>query len=214
MEDRRLLERAAALAIGYVESAGERPVAPAATIDELRRSLDLPLPDGPADALEVIEDLARDVEPGLTQMASGRYFGFVIGGALPAALAADWLTSAWDQNAGLALPTPAATVVEEVAGRWLKEILGIPPHASFALVTGCQMAHVTALAAARHDVLARVGHDVERDGLAGAPHLRVLANAERHVTVDRALRLLGLGAPEVVAADGQGRILVEQVALD
>src|SRR4051794_8731584 len=144
-------------------------------------------------------------------MGSGRYFGFVIGGALPAALAADWLTSAWDQNAGLALPTPAATVVEEVAGRWLKELLGIPPHASFALVTGCQMAHATALAAARYHVLRNAGHDVERDGLFGAPPIRVLAGAKRHGTFTRALRFVGLGSGSVreIPADDQGRIVVD-----
>ena len=211
MDERRLLEGAAALGIQYVESVPDRPVRPTASIDELRETLDLPLPDGPTDALEVIEALARDVEPGLAQMGSGRYFGFVIGGALPAALAADWLTSAWDQNAGLALPTPAATVVEEVAGRWLKELLGIPADASFALVTGCQIAHATALAAARHHVLAAAGHDVERDGLAGAPPIRVLAGAKRHGTLDRALRFIGLGTGCVreVPADGQGRMLVD-----
>jgi glutamate/tyrosine decarboxylase-like PLP-dependent enzyme len=182
-----------------------------ASIDELRATLDLPLPDGPTDAVDVIEVLARDVDPGLAQMGSGRYFGFVIGGSFPVALAADWLTSAWDQNAGLALPTPAATVVEEVAGRWLKDLLGIPAHASFGLVTGCQMAHATALAAARHHVLAAIGHDVERDGLVGAPPIRVVAGAKRHGTLDRALRLVGLGTACVrpVEADGQGRIVVE-----
>lgn len=159
----------------------------------------------------MIEALARDVDPGLAQMGSGRYFGFVIGGVLPVALAADWLTSAWDQNAGLALPAPAAAVVEEVAGRWLKEILGIPEHASFALVTGCQLAHSTALAAARNHVLEQVGHDVERDGLVGAPPIRVVAGAKRHGTIDRSLRLLGLGTGCVraVRADDQGRMVVE-----
>ncbi len=159
----------------------------------------------------MIEELARDVEPGLTQMGGGRYFGFVIGGALPAAIAADWLTSAWDQNAGLALPTPAAAVVEEVAGRWLKEVLGIPPQASFALVTGCQMAHATALAAARNHVLAAAGHDVERDGLVGAPPIRVVAGAKRHGTLDRALRFVGLGTSCIreVPSDEQGRMIVD-----
>jgi Pyridoxal-dependent decarboxylase conserved domain len=161
VEGRRALERAAELGIEYVESLPERPVAPAASLDELRETLDLPLPEEPTDAVTVIEELARDVEPGLTQMGAGRYFGFVIGGAIPAAIAADWLTSAWDQNFGLALPTPAAAVVEEVAGGWLKELLGLPAHASFAFVTGCQMAHATALLAARHHVLEQVGYDVE-----------------------------------------------------
>jgi glutamate/tyrosine decarboxylase-like PLP-dependent enzyme len=213
MEDRRLLERAAALGIEYVESLEARAVQPRAAIDALRQALDLPLPEGPVDALEVIEQLARDVEPGLMQMSGGRFFGFVIGGALPAAIAADWLTSAWDQNAGLALPTPGAAVVEEVAGRWLKELLGIPQHASFGLVTGCQVAHETALAAARHHVLAQAGHDVERDGLTGAPRIRVLAGAKRHGTVDRALRFLGLGTSCIgeIPADDQGRMLVDEL---
>ena len=192
MDDRRALERAAELGIEYVESVPNRPVRPSATLQELRKALDLPLPDGPTDPVEVIESLARDVDGGLTQMTGGRYFGFVIGGAVPAALAADWLTSAWDQNAGLALLAPGAAVVEEVAGGWLKELLDIPSHASFAFVTGCQMAHATALAAARNHVLAQVGYDVERDGLAGAPPIRVVAGAKRHGTLDRALRFLGL----------------------
>jgi glutamate/tyrosine decarboxylase-like PLP-dependent enzyme len=213
MDERRLLERAAELGIEYVESVPGRPVAPAATIEELRTALDLPLLDGPTDALEVIESLARDADPGLTQMTGGRYFGFVLGGSLPAALAADWLTSAWDQNAGLALPTPAAAVAEEVAGRWLKELLGIPAHASFAFVTGCQMAHATALAAARHHVLAAVDYDVERDGLVGAPAIRVLAGEKRHGTLDRALRFVGLGTGCVraVPVDDQGRMLVDEL---
>jgi glutamate/tyrosine decarboxylase-like PLP-dependent enzyme len=214
MEERRVLQRAAELAIGYRESLDDRPVRPAATIEELRRSLDVPLPDGPSEALEVIEALARDAEPGLTQSGAGRYFGFVIGGALPAALAADWLTSAWDQNAGLALITPSASVAEEVVGRWLKDLLGIPPDASFALVTGCQMAHATALVAARHHVLAARGHDVEVDGLTGAPAIRVVASAKRHGTVDRALRFVGLGTGCVreLPADDQGRMVVDGLA--
>ncbi len=186
---------------------------PSATIEELRDVFDMPLPDGPTDPLEVVEALARDADPGLTQMTGGRYFGFVIGGVLPAALAADWLTSAWDQNAGLAVPTPAAAVVEEVAGRWLKELLGLPAHASVAFVTGCQMAHATALAAARHHVLEQAGHDVERAGLSGAPPIRVLAGARRHGTIDRALRLLGLGTGCVrpIPVDAQGRMLVDEL---
>jgi glutamate/tyrosine decarboxylase-like PLP-dependent enzyme len=211
MDDRGVLERAAALGIDYVESVPDRPVRPSATIAELRRVLDVPLSDEPTAALTVIEELARDVEPGLAQMGSGRYFGFVIGGALPVAVAADWLTSAWDQNAGLALPTPGAAVIEEVVGRWLKELFGLPAHASFALVTGCQAAHTTALAAARNHVLTRAGHDVERHGLVGAPAIRVVAGAKRHGTIDRSLRLLGLGtgSVSVVAADDQGRMSVD-----
>ncbi len=213
MDGRRALERAAELGIEYVESVPERPVAPAASLEELRETLDLPLPEDPTDTVTVVEELARDVEPGLTQMGGGRYFGFVIGGSVPAALAADWLTSAWDQNAGLALPTPAAAVVEEVAGRWVKELLGLPAHASFAFVTGCQMAHATALLAARHHVLMEAGHDVERDGLTGAPPIAVVAGAKRHGTLDRALRFVGLGTSCVrpVAVDDQGRMLIDEL---
>jgi glutamate/tyrosine decarboxylase-like PLP-dependent enzyme len=144
----------------------------------------------------------------------GRYFGFVIGGAVPASLAADWLTSAWDQNAGLVVGGPSAAVVEEVAGEWLKDLLGLPADASFAFVTGCQLAHVTCLAAARHAVLERVGWDVERAGLSGSPPIRVFYGGKRHVTVDRALRLLGLGsgAVTVVEADDQGRMRADALA--
>ena len=147
-------------------------------------------------------------EPGVVGIPSGRYFGFVIGGALPAALAADWLTSSWDQNAGLVACGPSAAVVEEVAGEWLKDLLGIPASASFSFVTGCQMAHVTCLAAARHAVLERVGWDVESHGLAGSPPITVVAGDRRHVTIDRALRLLGIGSGSTrrVEVDDQGRL--------
>src|SRR5206468_495452 len=136
-----------------------------------------------------------------------------IGGATPVSLAADWLTSAWDQNNGLAVAAPAASVVEEVAGRWAKELLGLPAHASFAFVTGCQMAHATALVVARHHVLRQAGHDVEQDGLAGGPPITVIAGAKRHGTLDRALRFVGLGTGCVrpVAADDQGRMLIDEL---
>ena len=144
-----------------------------------------------------------------SRRGSGRYFGFVIGGAVPAALAADWLTSAWDQNAGLYVGGPSASVVEQVTREWLVELLGLPGEASIGFVTGTQMAHVTGLAAARFHVLDGVGWDVNRDGLAGAPPVRVIVGEKRHVTVDRALRLLGFGAPTTVAADDQGRMEVD-----
>jgi glutamate/tyrosine decarboxylase-like PLP-dependent enzyme len=203
-----LLARTAAHASAFLSALPERPVGAAAGPAELRAALDGPLPEEPVDPSTGLDELVAAADPGVVAIPSGRYFGFVIGGSLPAALAADWLTSTWDQNAGLAVGGPAAAVVEEVAGRWLKELLGIPAHASFAFVTGCQLAHVTALAAARHHVLAEAGWDVEREGLAGSPPIRVLAGAERHVTLDRALRLLGLGTGCVVsvAVDGQGRM--------
>ena len=136
-------------------------------------------------------------------MPSGRYFGFVIGGGLPAALAADWLTSAWDQNAGLYVGGPAASVVEQVVREWVATP-GAPGGRILGLVTGTQMGSVTALAAARYRVLERAGWDVGRDGLAGAPPIGSSSATKRHVTIDRALRLLGLGAPRAVAADDQG----------
>jgi len=210
-DERALLRRTAEIAADFVESLDERPVWPPATIEELRTTLGGPLPEGPSDPLEVVEALAEAAERGVVGIPSGRYFGFVIGGAVPASLAADWLASTWDQNAGLAAAGLSAAVVEEVAGEWLKELLGIPATASFAFVTGCQMAHVTCLAAARRAVLLQAGWDVEERGLAGAPPIRVLAGAKRHVTIDRALRLLGLGSSAVVAvaADDQGRMRID-----
>jgi len=208
-ELRDLLTETSSLAADFLESLEERPVLPEVDVEALRAALGGPVPDGPTAPREVIAELARDAEPGIAGMAAARWFGFVIGGSVPAALAADWLTSTWDQNACLFAPAPAAAVVEEVAGEWLRELFGLPEGVSFGFVTGCQMAHVTCLAAARHHVLAAEGWDVERDGLFGAPRVRVVAGAQRHVTVDRALRFLGFGtsAVEVVEADDQGRIL-------
>jgi glutamate/tyrosine decarboxylase-like PLP-dependent enzyme len=209
MTFRTLLEQTAELAVAHLEGLADRPVGWSASVEELRASLGGPVPKMPADPCEVIGDLAAAVEPGLVGSPGGRYFGFVIGGGTPAAVAADWLTSTWDQNAGLYVCGPAAAIVEEVAGAWIAELLGLPGGASFGFVTGCQMAHVTALAAARHSVFAAVGWDVNECGLIGAPPLRIFVGAERHVTVDRAVRLLGFGTGSIVAlpADGQGRMI-------
>jgi glutamate/tyrosine decarboxylase-like PLP-dependent enzyme len=206
---RALLHRVADEAGDWFDALGERPVGPALTPAEMTVA-DV-LPEKPIDVADVVADLVREASPGLTAMGSPRFFAFVIGGAHPAGVAADWLVSAWDQNAGLAAPTPAVSAIEAVAGAWLLELLGLPAGASFAFVTGCQMAHVTALAAARHRVLATAGHDVERDGLAGAPAIRVLTGQERHVTVDRALRFLGIGAASVepLAVDERGAMRVD-----
>jgi glutamate/tyrosine decarboxylase-like PLP-dependent enzyme len=203
---RPLLQRTAELASDYLESLDSRPVFPHVTPDELRQALGGPLPESPTDPQEVVEALAQAADAGLVAMGSGRYFGFVIGGAVPAALAADWLTSTWDQNAGLYAGGPSASVVEQIVRDWVCELLGLPAHSSIGFVTSTQMGSVTGLAAARFRVLERAGWDVGRDGLSGGPRVRVLAGAKRHVTIDRALRLLGLGTPEVVAADAQGRM--------
>jgi glutamate/tyrosine decarboxylase-like PLP-dependent enzyme len=208
-ETRDLLARTAQIAADYVESLGERPVFPDVTPEQLREALGGPLPEGPVEPDQVIEELVAAAEPGVVALGSGRYFGFVIGGALPAALAADWLTSTWDQNAGLYVGGPSASVVEQVTRGWLVDLLGLPPESSVGFVTGTQMAHVTGLAAARWHVLDAVGWDVGAKGLTGAPPVTVLAGEKRHVTVDRALRLLGLGAPTVVASDSQGRLVSE-----
>jgi glutamate/tyrosine decarboxylase-like PLP-dependent enzyme len=193
-----VLDRTLKLALEYLDGLPERPVGATATLAELRQRLDGPLPREGREPSKVVEQLVCDVAGGLTGSAGGRFFAWVIGGSVPAALAADWLTSAWDQNAGMFAVAPAAAVVEEVCGRWLLELLGLPATASFALVTGCQMAHVTCLAAARNAVLAKVGWDVEERGLVGAPPIRVVSGDQRHGTIERALRLLGLGRASLV----------------
>ncbi len=212
-DERELLRRTAEIAADFIDTLDQRPVWPPAGVEELRASLGGPLPDFPLDPLEVIEELASAAEQGVVGIPTGRYFGFVIGGSVPAALAADWLTSTWDQNAGLVVAGASAAIVEEVAGTWLMDLLGIPASASFSFVTGCQMAHVTCLAAARHAILERVGWDVESDGLAGAPRITVVTGGKRHVTIDRALRLLGLGSAGTirVEVDSQGRMQVERL---
>src|SRR3954454_5694816 len=203
-----LLHDTAGIAADYLRSATERPVGPHIDHGVLAKELGGELPDGPADATAVIRDLAAAMEPGLVASVGPRYFGFVIGGGVPAAVAADWLTSVWDQNAGLYVAGPSAAVVEDVAGEWLLVLLGLPSTASGGFVTGATMAHFTGLAAARHTVLDRVGGNVEAHGLVGAQKVRSVVGAERHATIDVALRYLGLGAntAEVVPVDAQGRM--------
>jgi glutamate/tyrosine decarboxylase-like PLP-dependent enzyme len=195
-------------ALSYREAEPDALVAAQATAESLRSRLNIPLNDAPADAFTVLNDLITAVEGGLHNTTGGRFFGWVIGGSLPSALAADWLTSAWDQNAGAFAVAPAAAVAEDVAGEWLKDLLHLPPDASFALVTGCQMAHVTCLAAARHSLLAARGHDVERDGLFSAPPIRILTSTELHGTVSRAARLIGFGERSLtlLPCDAAGRL--------
>ncbi len=203
------LARAQAHASHWLESLPSRPVVPAASVEQVIDALGSDLPDQPTPAAEVLDLMATACEPGLTAIPSGRFFGFVMGGTHPAALGADWLTSAWDQNAGLRSVTPAASALEELAGAWLLDLLGLPSTAGVGFVTGGTMANFTCLAAARDEVLRRAGWDVAERGLPGSPGVRVLVGAERHDTIDLTLRYLGLGAPEVIAADDQGRIDVD-----
>jgi glutamate/tyrosine decarboxylase-like PLP-dependent enzyme len=206
-----LLKRTADLAQEFLDGLPERRVGTAVPIEELRAALGGPLPERGEDDLRVIEHLARAADPGLVGMAGPRYFGFVIGGHVPASLAADWLTSTWDQNAGLYVTSPANSVVEEVAAGWVLDLLGLPATASVGFTTGCSMANFTALAAARHAVLARAGWDVETEGLFGAPEIEVVIGEEAHATILSALQMLGLGRERVkrVAMDAQGRMVPE-----
>jgi glutamate/tyrosine decarboxylase-like PLP-dependent enzyme len=207
VEDRDLFRLTADYAADFLGSLDERHVGAVGSADELLERLGGPLPEQGMEPHAVIDSLNRAAAPGIVGIPSGRYFGFVMGGALPAALAADWMTSAWDQNGCLYVASPAAAVAEEVVGGWLAELLDLPADASFAITTGCQMAHATCLAAARHHVLAQVGWDVEARGLAGSPPIRLLVNGDFHMTLGRAVRLLGLGTDALVRieTDGEGR---------
>jgi glutamate/tyrosine decarboxylase-like PLP-dependent enzyme len=204
------LNTALKLALAHLDGLDEQPVSAKATLQRLRAQLQKPLNHESRDPTLVIEELVRDTEGGLLGSAGGRFFAWAMGGSVPAALAADWLTSAWDQNAALYACGPAAAVVEEVAGEWLKDVLGLPSTATFALVSGCQMAHATCLAAARHALLAERSWDVERKGLFGAPEIRVLAS-NRHGSIERAIRLLGIGKDQVfdLPLDDRDRVLPE-----
>jgi len=200
------LDRAHHHSLDWLSSLEQRPVPPRASIDQVTLALGAALPGDGSDAAEVVDLLAEACEPGLTAMASGRFFGFVIGGTHPAALATDWLVSAWDQNCGLRRVTPAHSAVEDVTSAWLLDVLGLPGDSAVGFVTGATMANFTGLAAGRDAVLRRAGWDVAKHGLNGGPRVRVLVGAERHDTVDLALRYLGLGSPEPVHVDGQGRL--------
>lgn len=209
-----LFQRAAQEAADFRAALSERPVQ--APIDQagMTERLGVPLPAAPREPGEVIDQLIGAVQPGLMSTPGPRYFGFVIGGALPAASAADMLAVGWDQCAFNGHLAPAAAAAEQVAGGWLKDLLGLPTSAGVGFVTGAQGANTVGLASARHHLLREAGWDVERSGLAGAPRLRVLAGAERHATIDRSLRLLGLGSDslEEVAVDDQGAIDTDDLA--
>ncbi len=209
-----LLRETAEAAATWLAGIADRAVRAASTREDLLAGLGGPLPGQGAPPADVVAELIRAAEPGVVGIPGPRYFGFVIGGSLPAALAADWLTATWDQNAGVYAAGPAASVVEEVVGGWLVDLFGLPAGTGFGFTTGCQMAHVACLAAARHAVLARVGLDVEEDGLTDAPRIHVLVSAEAHATVPTALQYLGMGRARTtpVDTDGQGRITLASLA--
>jgi glutamate/tyrosine decarboxylase-like PLP-dependent enzyme len=205
---RPVLDVAFDYALQFLDSLPERRAFPEMPYAELRELLGTRGAGESVDASQVIAELAQVADRGVVASPGGRYFGFVIGGSVPAALAADWLTATWDQNAAGFAASPFASAIEEVTMKWIIELLGLPPHVSCGFVTGGQMANVTGLAAARHHVLARAGWDVERQGLVGTPAIRVLVGAERHLSIDQALRFLGIGTDAIVevGVDSQGRM--------
>lgn len=209
-----LLNRTRELAETFLNGVDQRPVFPSTTFPQLVDALGGPLPDRGEDPLRVIEHLARVADPGLVATPGPRYFGFVTGGSVPASVAADWLTTAWDQNAGLNILSPAAAAIEHVARGWMLDLLRLPKTSSVGFVTGATMANTVAMAAARHEVLRRVGWDVESDGLQGAPRVTVIAGREAHASIRSATRLIGLGASTIsyVPADDQGRMIPEALA--
>ena len=211
--NKELLTDAANRGIRYLESLRERPVAPtAAAIEQLQR-FDEPMPERETDPAETLRLLDEIGSPGTMAMAGPRFFGFVIGGALPVTLATNWLATAWDQNTGLWRPTPTTSFLEKLALRWLLDVLRLPPECSGAFVTGATVANFCALAAARHSVLKQAGWNAEADGLFGAPPITVIVSAEAHPSVTKSLGLLGLGRSRVVKVpvDNQGRMLADKL---
>lgn len=209
----RVLSLAQQHAFSFLNNLDRAPVGATVDVETLRQQLNKPLTDSGLPPEQVITELVRDVGGGLLGSAGGRFFGWVIGGAVPAALAADWLTATWDQNGALYATSPAAAMVEEVSGSWLKDILRLPAHVSFAFVSGCQMAHATCLASARHALLAERGWDVEEQGLYGAPPIRILTSGQRHGSFERAVRLLGLGREQVIRLTSDTHDRLEATAL-
>ncbi|MBK9711298.1 MAG: aspartate aminotransferase family protein [Kouleothrix sp.] len=203
-----LLQMTAKRALDYLDGLDRRGVMPAPEALARLAELGGPLPDAPTDAAEIIALLDQAGSPATVASTGGRYYGFVIGGTLPAALAASWLAAAWDQNAATAVLSPVGAALEAITQGWLLDLLALPPEAGIGFVTGATMANLSALAAARHAVLERAGWDVESQGLFGAPPITVIVGDEVHVSVLKALSLLGLGRERIVRVpvDGQGRM--------
>ncbi len=208
-----LLRDAAERAIAYRKNIQDRSVAPSEDAIKNLADFDTPLPDNPVDEKDVIEFLDRIGSPATIGISGPRFFGFVIGGSLPASLAASWLSSAWDQNAGLFAGSPVGAFLESVSLKWILKLLSLPPACGGAFVTGASMANFTSLAAARHSVLSKAGWDVEADGLFGAPEINVIVSEETHVTIFKALGLLGMGRKRVikVPVDNQGRMIASKI---
>ena len=211
--DEALLDRVQRHAADFLRALPDRHVGARATRDELLSALRAPLGDRGDDPGEIIDLLAAQGDRGAVACAGPRYFGFVIGGSYPVALAADWLTSTWDQNPGIYATSPVVSVIEDVAREWLLELFDLPRESGLGFVTGCQMANFTCLAAARHGVLRRLGWDVEADGLAGAPRINLVTSAESHITIDVAMRYLGFGTRHLlrVETDGEGRMRADRL---
>jgi glutamate/tyrosine decarboxylase-like PLP-dependent enzyme len=205
--DPSILKLAEKHALEFLSTIAERHVGPTATRQELMKVLSVPLSDGGEEPAAVIDALAS-VPEGLVGSVSPRYFGFVIGGSLPVTIAADWLTSVWDQNAGLFTTSPLNSVAEDVVRGWLLDLFGLPEGAGVGLVTGCQMANFTCLAAARHAVLRHAGWNVEEEGLLGAPAVDLVIGGEAHITIETSMRMLGFGTRRLrrTEVDGQGRM--------
>jgi len=205
----RPLEFAAERARAWLDGIAERPIPPGIDADAVKDRLGRSLAAHGESPEAVLEQLVAGVEPGLLGVGSPRFYGWVMGGAQPVALAADWLVSAWDQNTGLRFATPGVAAVEELAGEWIVELLGLPAGSEVGFTTGATMAHFVGLATGRDELLRRVGWNAAADGVFGAPRVRFIVGAERHGTVDLAGRYLGLGSPLEAAADGEGRIRID-----
>lgn len=210
---KELLDTASHLAQKYLEGINNRKVSPDPAAVAALSNLDVPMPDLPTDSQSILMELDQTGSGATMAMAGPRFFGFVIGGSLPAALAANWLATAWDQNTGLYNSTPATSIFEEIALKWVVNLLGLPPETGGAFVSGTSVAHLTALAAARHSVLAKTGWDVEADGLFGAPPVTVIVGDEAHPTLFKALGIIGLGRKRVtlIPSDSQGRIRLDKI---
>ncbi|MDN4598547.1 pyridoxal phosphate-dependent decarboxylase family protein [Leifsonia virtsii] len=211
-EFRPALDEAVALAGRWLGDVRDGHIPPSADVEQVKDALGRELPERGPGAVEVLRHLAEAAEPGLMRIHSPRFHGWVMGGAQPVALAADWLTSAWDQNNGLRAVTPGVAGAEELAAEWLLDLLGLPSGSEVGFVTGATVANLAGLLVARDEVLRRAGWDAAVDGLAGGPQVRLFVGAERHGSVDSAASMAGLGHGRAIPVDDQGRMRVDALA--